>query len=143
MTFPWEATVFRTPIMRILRHLGRLRTRNLGDWTLTSLTAFEGFNQSYGFDFDGGVALFGNPLFSANLSYDRNFRQYSQEVRLKTERDRRLHPVRGLYAAAEDFSQTYTIWCGELAPDTLLGTCPYVGALPAGPVLTLFRTVPP
>ena len=47
--------------------------RDIGNWTLTSLTAFEGFNQEYGFDFDGAVALFGNPLFSANLSYDRDF----------------------------------------------------------------------
>nr|WP_321439526.1 TonB-dependent receptor [uncultured Hyphomonas sp.] len=107
--------------------------RSLGDWTLTSLTAFEGFNQSYGFDFDGAVALYGNPLFNANLSYDRNFRQYSQEVRLKTERARGS-TLFGVYAAAEDFSQTYTIWCGELDPETLLGTCPYVGAASrAGP----------
>ena len=107
--------------------------RNLGDWTLTSLTAFEGFNQSYGFDFDGSVALYGNPLFNANLSYDRNFRQYSQEVRLNTERSGGS-TLFGVYAAAEDFSQTYTIWCGELDPDTLLGTCPYVGAASrAGP----------
>jgi iron complex outermembrane receptor protein len=107
--------------------------RNLGDWTLTSLTAFEGFNQSYGFDFDGAVALYGNPLFSANLSYDRNFRQYSQEVRLKTERAGGS-TLFGAYAATEDFSQTYTIWCGELDPNTLLGTCPYVGAASrAGP----------
>nr|WP_321512641.1 TonB-dependent receptor [uncultured Hyphomonas sp.] len=107
--------------------------RNLGDWTLTSLTAFEGFNQSYGFDFDGAVALYGNPLFNANLSYDRNFRQYSQEVRLKTERAGGS-TLFGAYAAAEDFSQTYTIWCGELDPNTLLGTCPYVGAASrAGP----------
>jgi iron complex outermembrane receptor protein len=107
--------------------------RDIGEWTLTSLTAFEGFNQSYGFDFDGGVALFGNPLFNANLSYDRNFRQYSQEIRLKTERTRGS-TLFGIYAAAEDFSQTYTIWCGELDPDTLLGTCPYVGAASrAGP----------
>jgi iron complex outermembrane receptor protein len=107
--------------------------RNLGDWTLTSLTAFEGFNQSYGFDFDGAVALYGNPLFSANLSYDRNFRQYSQEVRLKTERAGGS-TLFGAYAATEEFSQTYTIWCGELDPNTLLGTCPYVGAASrAGP----------
>lgn len=107
--------------------------RDIGGWTLTSLTAFEGFNQEYGFDFDGGVALFGNPLFNANLSYARDFRQYSQEFRLKTERAGGS-TLFGLYAAAEDFSQTYTIWCGELDPDTLLGTCPYVGAASrAGP----------
>ena len=51
----------------------------MGNWTLTSLTAFEGFNQEYGFDFDGAVALYDNPLYSANLSYLRDFRQYSQE----------------------------------------------------------------
>ncbi|WP_321487818.1 TonB-dependent receptor [uncultured Hyphomonas sp.] len=107
--------------------------RDIGDWTLTSLTAFEGFNQEYGFDFDGAVALFGNPLFSANLSYDRDFRQYSQEFRLKTERGAGS-TLFGLYAAKEDFSQTYTIWCGELDLDTLIGTCPYVGAASrAGP----------
>lgn len=122
--------------------------RNLGDWTLTSLTAFEGFNQSYGFDFDGAVALYGNPLFSANLSYDRNFRQYSQEVRLKTERAGGS-TLFGAYAAMEDFSQTYTIWCGELDPDTLLGTCPYVGAasragpdpVSDGPAMTLITDI--
>ena len=107
--------------------------RDLGNWTLTSLTAFEGFNQEYGFDFDGAVALYDNPLYSANLSYVRDFRQYSQEFRLKTERANGS-TLFGLYAASEDFSQTYTIWCGELDPDTLTGTCPYVGAASrAGP----------
>ena len=107
--------------------------RDLGDWTLTSLTAFEGFNQDYGFDFDGAVELYNSPLYSANLSYLRNFRQYSQEFRLKTDRAGRS-TLFGLYAAKEDFSQTYTIWCGELDADTLIGTCPYVGAASrAGP----------
>ena len=107
--------------------------RTVGNWTLTSLSAFEGFNQDYGFDFDGAVALYGNPLYNANLSYLRDFRQYSQEFRLKTERESGS-TLFGLYAAQEDFSQTYTIWCGDLDPDTLLGTCPYVGAASrAGP----------
>jgi iron complex outermembrane receptor protein len=107
--------------------------RDLGTWTLSSLTAFEGFQQDYGFDFDGAVALYGNPLFNANLSYLRDFRQYSQEFRLKTEREN-SSTLFGVYAAKEDFSQTYTIWCGEQNPDTLLGTCPYVGAASrAGP----------
>lgn len=108
-------------------------TRDIGSWRLTSLTAFEGFNQEYGFDFDGATALFGNTQLSANLSYLRNFRQYSQEFRLKTERAG-SSTLFGFYAAQEDFSQTYTIWCGQLDPDTLLGTCPYVGAASrAGP----------
>ncbi len=108
-------------------------TRDIGAWSLTSLTAFEGFHQAYGFDFDGATALFGNPQLSANLSYLRDFRQYSQEVRLKTERAGGS-TLFGVYAAQEDFGQPYTIWCGELDPDTLLGTCPYVGAASrAGP----------
>jgi iron complex outermembrane recepter protein len=107
--------------------------RTLGRWTLTSLTAFEGYNQDYGFDFDGAVALFGNPNFNANLAYIRDFRQYSQEIRLKTDWDGGNTLV-GVSGSLEDFSQTYTIWCGELDVDTLLGTCPYVGAASrAGP----------
>ncbi|MEZ6012647.1 MAG: TonB-dependent receptor [Hyphomonas sp.] len=107
--------------------------RDLGRWTLTSLTAFEGFNQDYGFDFDGAVELYNSPNYSANLSYLRDFRQYSQEFRLKTERAGGS-TLFGLYAAQEDFSQTYTIWCGEQYPVTLIGTCPYVGATSrAGP----------
>lgn len=101
--------------------------RNVGRWALTSLTAFEGYNQEYGFDFDGAVALFGNPNFNANLAYLRDFRQYSQEVRLKTDWAGGSTMI-GVSGSVEDFSQTYTIWCGELDPDTLLGTCPYVGA---------------
>ncbi|MEM9232708.1 MAG: TonB-dependent receptor, partial [Pseudomonadota bacterium] len=34
----------------------------------------------------------------------------------------------GLAASTDDFDQDYLIWCGELDRDTLLGTCPYVGA---------------
>ena len=101
--------------------------RNVGRWALTSITAFEGYNQEYGFDFDGAVALFGNPNFNANLAYLRDFRQYSQEVRLKTDWAGGSTMI-GVSGSVEDFSQTYTIWCGELDPDTLLGTCPYVGA---------------
>ena len=101
--------------------------RNVGRWALTSLTAFEGYNQEYGFDFDGAVALFDNPNFNANLAYLRDFRQYSQEVRLKTDWAGGSTMI-GVSGSVEDFSQTYTIWCGELDPDTLLGTCPYVGA---------------
>ncbi|MEH6808230.1 MAG: TonB-dependent receptor [Hyphomonas oceanitis] len=108
-------------------------TRDLGRWELSSLTAFEGYAQQYGFDFDGAQALFGNAALSANLSYDRSFRQYSQEFRLQTDRTGG-HTLFGLSASTDDFSQTYTIWCGELDPSTLIGTCPYVGAASrAGP----------
>tara|TARA_R110001599_G_scaffold18744_5_gene72559 strand:- start:17076 stop:19316 length:2241 start_codon:yes stop_codon:yes gene_type:complete len=102
-------------------------SRTLGRWDLTSLTAFEGYAQQYGFDFDGAVALFGNPNFNANLAYDRSFRQYSQELRLQTDWSGG-HTLFGLSGSVDDFSQTYTIWCGVLDPATLLGTCPYVGA---------------
>lgn len=108
-------------------------TRRLGRWTLASLTAFEGYNQDYGFDFDGATALFGNPDFNANLAYVRDFRQYSQETRLQTDWDGGRTMV-GVSGSLEAFSQTYTIWCGQLDADTLLGTCPYVGAASrAGP----------
>ncbi|MAN44711.1 MAG: TonB-dependent receptor [Alphaproteobacteria bacterium] len=101
--------------------------RALGRWTLTSLTSFEGYNQDYGFDFDGAAALYGDPTLSANLSYIRDFRQYSQEFRFKTDWDRGSS-LFGIHASQEDFSQTYTIWCGELDPATLIGSCAYVGA---------------
>ncbi|MEP0313881.1 TonB-dependent receptor [Hyphomonas sp.] len=107
--------------------------RALGRWMLTSLTAFEGYNQAYGFDFDGAVALFDNPNFNANLAYVRDFRQYSQEFRLQTDWEGGSTLI-GISGSLEDFSQTYTIWCGDLDADTLLGACPYVGAASrAGP----------
>ncbi|HCE24450.1 MAG TPA: TonB-dependent receptor, partial [Hyphomonas sp.] len=87
--------------------------RAVGRWTLTSLTAFEGYNQDYGFDFDGAVALFDNPNFNANLAYIRDFRQYSQEFRLQTDWDGASTMI-GVSGSLEDFSQTYTIWCGDL-----------------------------
>ncbi len=99
----------------------------LGDWTLFSLTAIEGYNQQYGFDFDGSQAPFGVASLNANLSYDRDFLQWSEELRLSG--DWSLgHSLIGAMAAGEDFEQRYTIWCGELDPQTLLGTCRYVGA---------------
>jgi len=102
-------------------------TRDLGRWALSSLTAFEGYHQQYGFDIDGADALFGNPQLGGNLGYDRDFRQYSQEFRLQTEWDGGKTLI-GLSGSTDDFSQTYTIWCGQLDKDTLIGTCPYVGA---------------
>ncbi|MCG8441978.1 MAG: TonB-dependent receptor, partial [Caulobacterales bacterium] len=45
--------------------------------------------------------------------------------------DRRFDRARtliGLMGAYETFQQDYLIWCGTLDPQTLLGTCRYVGA---------------
>lgn len=99
----------------------------VGSWELYSLTALEGYGQDYGFDFDGAPAPFGDPTLNANLRYDREFLQWSEEIRLQG--DWRLgHSLIGVAAAGEDFEQEYLIWCGELNPETLLGTCRYVGA---------------
>ncbi len=97
-----------------------------GPWTLYSLSALEGYGQDYGFDFDGTPAPFGNPFLNANLSYDRSFLQLSQEVRAAREFER-ARILFGAHLAYEDFDQDYLIWCGELDPQTLAGTCPYVG----------------
>ncbi|WP_207764803.1 TonB-dependent receptor [Hyphococcus luteus] len=102
-------------------------TAQLSRWSLYSLTAFEGYTQDYGFDFDGTPAPFGVPSLNANLHYDRDFRQVSEELRAQTEIGR-VNLLIGAHGAWEDFSQDYLIWCGQLDPDTLLGTCPYVGA---------------
>lgn len=99
----------------------------LGAWELFSLSAFEGYNQQYGFDFDGTPAPFGVYSLNANLSYDRNFSQWSEELRAL--REWRLgHVMIGAMAAREKFSQEYLIWCGALDSSSLLGDCPYVGA---------------
>ncbi|MEM8985670.1 MAG: TonB-dependent receptor, partial [Pseudomonadota bacterium] len=96
-------------------------------WDVFSLTAVEGYNQQYGFDFDGSQAPFGDPTLNANLRYDRDFLQASQEVRLRKSWDR-VDVLIGLMGAIEDFEQEYLIWCGELDPATLIGDCGYVGA---------------
>lgn len=95
--------------------------------TLVSLTAFESYNQQYGFDFDGTPAPFDVTSLNANLAYDRNFEQVSQELRLSYVSDK-LELMAGAYLEAEEFDQDYLIWCGDLNPETLLGTCRYVGA---------------
>lgn len=96
-------------------------------WNLTSVTAVEGYNQQYGFDFDGTPAPFGNANFNANLSYDRDYLQLSQEFRAQRSMSWG-QSLLGLSLSYDDFDQVYTIWCGELDLGTLLGTCPYVGA---------------
>lgn len=101
--------------------------RPAGPWELTSLTALEGYNQQYGFDFDGTPAPFGDPTLNANLAYDRDYWQASQELRLQ-KGWKGGHTLLGLAASSDDFSQRYTIWCGVLDPETLIGTCRYVGA---------------
>lgn len=96
-------------------------------FTLYSQTAFEGFNQQYGFDFDGAQAPFGVRSLNANLAYDRDLSQWSEEARLSYEVSG-LNLMAGLYLSTDDFSQEYHIWCGELDAQTRLGTCRYVGA---------------
>ena len=98
-----------------------------GAWEIYSLSAFEGYNQQYGFDFDGAPAPFGDYSLNANLHYDRDFSQWSEEARLQ--RDWSFgHSLFGAAVSREEFSQEYLIWCGVLDPETLLGDCRYVGA---------------
>ena len=96
-------------------------TMRVGDWRITSLSALEGFRQRYGFDFDG------TPATTANLSYDRDYVQLSQELygRVSWQGGDALL---GLSLASDDFGQDYLIWCGDLNPNSLVGTCQYPGA---------------
>ncbi len=100
---------------------------DLAGWEIFSLTAFEGYRQNYGFDFDGTVAPFGIGSLNANLSYDRDFTQLSNETRV-LRRTAWGSVMFGGSAAYEKFDQRYTIWCGELDAETLIGSCNYVGA---------------
>ena len=102
-------------------------THDFGDLTLVSHTAYEGYNQQYGFDFDGTQAPFSVTNLNSNLRYDRDFTQISEELRLSYVSDR-AELMAGLYLEAEDFDQEYLLFCGVLNPETLLGTCRYVGA---------------
>lgn len=102
-------------------------THDFGDLRLVSHTAYTGYNQQYGFDFDGTPAPFDVASLNANLAYDRDFTQVSEELRLSYGSDK-AELMAGLYLEAEDFDQEYLIWCGVLNRDTLLGTCRYVGA---------------
>jgi len=102
-------------------------THSFGDFTLFSQTAYEGYNQQYGFDFDGTPAPFGIASLNSNLRYDRNLDQITEELRLSYTTDS-LDLMAGVFLAAEDFDQEYVLFCGVLNPDTLLGPCPYVGA---------------
>ena len=101
-------------------------THVFGRFTLVSLSAYEGYNQQYGFDFDGTPAPFDVPSLNANLSYDRDFSQFSEELRLTYTSDK-AELMGGTYLEAEDFDQDYLIWCGDLDNETLLGSCRYVG----------------
>lgn len=96
-------------------------TTQLGDWRVISLTAAEGFTQRYGFDFDG------TPAAVANLSYDRDYLQLSQELYGRVDWQGG-NALLGLSLASDDFDQDYLIWCGDLNPATLAGTCGYPGA---------------
>lgn len=102
-------------------------SHSFGALTLVSHTAYTGYNQQYGFDFDGTPAPFGMANLNANLAYDRDFTQVSEELRLSYVSER-AELMAGIYLDAEDFDQDYLIWCGVLNRDTLLGNCRYVGA---------------
>ena len=102
-------------------------THDFGELTLVSHTAYEAYNQQYGFDFDGTPAPFDTPSLNSNLRYDRDFTQVSEELRLSYA-SAASEFMAGIYLEAEDFDQEYLLFCGELNPDTLLGTCRYVGA---------------
>lgn len=102
-------------------------THDFDGLTLVSQTAYEGYNQQYGFDFDGTPAPFNLSSLNSNLAYDRDFTQVSEELRLSTVSDS-AELMAGIYLEAEDFNQEYLLFCGELNRDTLLGTCRYVGA---------------
>ena len=94
-------------------------------FTLTSLTAFEGYNQQYGFDFAALPQFFGGQ--TANLSYDRDFAQLSQELRLAYNVTG-IDAMVGVYLEAEDFDQDYRVFCGALNTQTLVGSCNYIAA---------------
>lgn len=100
-------------------------THNFGKVSLTSLTAYEGYNQDYGFDFAALPQFFGGQ--TANLAYDRDFTQVSQEFRLNYTSDS-LESMVGLYLEAEDFDQEYLVYCGALDRNTLVGSCNYIAA---------------
>lgn len=103
-------------------------THDFGSFSLTSLTAFEGFNQDYGFDFAALPQFgFGAPGQTAGLRYDRDLSQFSHEVRLNRNSERYDSMV-GIYLESEDFDQEYIVHCGELDDATLLGTCDYIAA---------------
>lgn len=102
-------------------------TATLAEWDIVSLSAYEGYDQNYGFDFGAVPALFGDPDNNALLAYERDFAQWSQEVRgQRMIGDHRI--MIGASASLDDFEQDYLIWCGELDRDTLVSSCTYIGA---------------
>ena len=102
-------------------------THRAGDLTFVSLTAYEAYNQQYGFDFDGTPAPFGVDNLNSNLRYDRDFFQISEEFRISYVSEK-AELLAGVYLESEDFDQEYLLFCGELEETTLLGTCRYIGA---------------
>ena len=111
-------------------------TRSWGNIELVSLTAFEGFNQQYGFGFGGrqnghsfipGSTDVGAAQLTANLFYDRNLSQISQEFRLSRSTEKYKNLL-GAYLEREEFDQEYLVFCGELNRETLVGSCNYIAA---------------
>ncbi len=104
-------------------------THDFGNFDLFSLTAFEGFNQDYGFDF---AAVPQTPFNffvgqTAGLKYDRNLDQFSHETRL-SRKGSWYDSMVGIYLEAEDFDQEYLVFCGQLNEATLVGSCNYLAA---------------
>lgn len=102
-------------------------SHRFGNYSLMVLAAYEGYNQQYGFDFDGTPAPFAIASLNANLAYERNFSQYSIESRINYS-SQLSEMMAGVYVDAGNFDQEYLIWCGELDKSSNIGTCPYVGA---------------
>jgi len=94
--------------------------------TLTSLTAYEGYHNDFGMDYDGTV----EPIL--NLHYLRNLHQYSEELRLAGELGG-MHWLVGTYGSYEDLNQNLLYFCGFLNPATLTGSCNYFGAAARAP----------
>ena len=102
-------------------------SQRFGTLDFVSQTAYTGYTQNYGFDFDGTPAPFGVASLNSNLRYDRDFTQVSQEFRLSHVGES-VEWMVGTYFEAEDFDQEYLIYCGPLNAAAFVGTCTYVGA---------------
>ncbi len=89
---------------------------DFGWGVLTSQTAYEGFNQFYGFDVDATLDE------ALNLVYDRNLDQYSQEFRLAGSNEGADWLI-GAYGSIENLDQFYTLQCGVFDFNTLTGSC--------------------
>ena len=87
--------------------------------TLTSISSYQGWD--FFQEFDEDAALYQG----LNIVYDRDFYQYSQELRLNGVNG----PVDwlvGAFGSVDEFSEDQLVYCGERTG--LLGSCQYIGA---------------